>query len=256
MTAKKLKLLIAVPTYKRPEVVAKFFDYWKSYENDQVTLLYFVEPDQVKDYEAVIPRTYIVPTANNCLLSGQKTHIKEYAIANKYDWVLKLDDDVKAFRTRGKMKPETQQNIKDSLIKLVNYTADSVGAISIPYRNELFPNIEGLTYTKRNMRLQSSYLIRPELLYTMFNNVEDFAQTCYVHSKGYRIPRTGLFGQDLYSPVGLGAGGLNNDSRKKNTALETMELLTLFPGISTKEHPLIGFTPSISEYINTRYKDD
>lgn len=246
------KILVAVPTYNRHESLAKHWENWLPYNEDMFTLRYFVEPQQVDQYAEVIPKELIVPTANNIGLAGQKLHIKTYAEKNKYTWVLKLDDDIRRFSKRGKYTPERDKAIKSRIQQLMVKVPDGVGAISIPYRQELYPNIVDVPLTKRNMRLQSSYFIKPHLIDATYNYTEDFAQTLYVYKRGYYIPRTGLFAQDVSIPVGAGNGGLENPKRKALATQETMQLLLEYKGIGFKDDPDLGLTPDISRYINAK----
>ena len=248
-----LRLLIAIPSYSRPNECKKHFTFWSNYNDDNTDVIYFVEPRQYKEYKKAIPFAKIIKTKDNCLLNGQKLAIKNYAIKNKYIWVLKLDDDVSYFSSRGKRFEGRDEIIKLKIYRLLNSLKENIGALSIPYRNELYDNIYGVAVSKNNAKLQSSYFIRPLLIETKYNYVEDFAQSCFVIKNGYKCPRTGLFGQALSIRVAQpNSGGFANNNRKLLTTTETLKLISEYKNISYKDDPDLGLTPIISKYINPR----
>lgn len=82
-----LKILIAVPTYKRAGDVSTL----EMFDEEDVVL--FVDSQELKEYKKAYPRTKIVEYIGSQGLTPKLNFVLKYARKHKYDCIFKIDDD-------------------------------------------------------------------------------------------------------------------------------------------------------------------
>ncbi len=253
-----MKLLVAIPSKGRADTIFKRTLRWVTRAGFDVRI--FVEPSEIEAYRAgavdanyehyldIKPEQFISIRANDKGLGYAKGYIKRYAERNGYDLVFKLDDDVLRFTGRGKNKSDDEMIIQFSAMvgrcRWAFNRYPDVGAIGFPYRNELY---EPKEWSHINRRLQSSYIIRTELMQSGFNTFEDFAQYIYIRSLNKVTLRYGLMGIDA-ADVGANRGGLQLFDREKMQDDEIPKLREMYPALEFKrvQGKKWGFEPVLS----------
>lgn len=242
-----MKLLVAVPSKGRPKAIYKHTMRWLPRVGYDVKV--FCEPQEIAEYRANAADTnynnYVHVTddwfidigKNDAGLGYVKQFIREYALANGYELVFKMDDDVQRFNARGKNKPDDL--MVPDFINMVGTCRVTLGrypdvaAIGFGYRNELFENKQ---WVGINYRLQSCYLIRTEFIQSGYNTFEDFAQFIYIRANNKNTLRYGLLGIDA-ADVGKNKGGLQLFDRKAQALEEIDRLRAIYPAIEFKPVP-------------------
>lgn len=212
-----MKVLLAIPSKNRAEILSKYTLKWLLALPLELEWRVFVEPQDYEQYTKIVDPARLVQIADNDRgLSFSKGIIKLYAQEHGYDFVFKLDDDVRGFTDFRKTC--TPQETADLLVRVLGelevYFKEypKLGAVSFPYRNEMF--LDGLAQ-KKVKRLQTCYLVRTHLLYSnpRLKVFEDFANGLYVLTNGYSIVQWYRVGIDLGVEVGKGTGGLQSFDR-------------------------------------------
>lgn len=231
MENNKVKLLIAIPSKNRLEVLKKNALNWVGEVGYDFKI--FVEP-QDSQYDCLKNVVYL--KENNRGLGYSKSQIKEYAIANGYTHIFKVDDDVRGFTKFRQILKEDEmlEWIKKVIISSANAFADQrVGAIGFPYRFEMYEK-EGWTVTKR---LQTAYIVPTEFFHAdeKVSVFEDFAQGLTVLTKGRLILKYGMAGIDMGVGVGKGSGGHQSFDRKRQALSELDILRTIYPPLNFRK---------------------
>ena len=235
------KALIVVPTKGRIDKVGKHTLSWLI--NAPFDWILLVEPQEADLFryfykENVISHLLVLPK-NDMGLGYALKFIKNYAITKGYDLVWKIDDDISAWGewfNEEKRGTKARQHSAATFIRLVNdgiaifESNPSVGAISYPYRNELFKY--GCTLDKR---LQTAYAIRPELWEILEDrgNFEDFIASIGVWKSGHSILRYGHVGIDGLD-VGKTPGGFQCFERGNSSRITLEKLQVYWPDIVTR----------------------
>lgn len=241
-----MKILIAIPSKNRVETLAKCALPWVvmldevADLSDEIVWKVFVEPQDIEKYNTIIAMDKLVNIQdNNRGLGYAKNFIKNYAIENGYDLILKLDDDVKGFtkmRAGFKTPTEASENFAFLCNKIVPIFQDyaNLGAVAFPYNNELYEL--GSTFEKTK-RLQTTYFIRPELFAVdpAINVFEDFATGLNVLVKNKVLLKYKWAGQVLGVKVGGGTGGHQAYDRKEQAYKEIELLRKIYPPLKFRK---------------------
>ena len=164
-----MKVLLAIPSHNRPYDIEKRVLYWL--RNIDVDYKIFIEKDQEMYYVQTCGVENLVLTPNGSGLMGQVVEIGKYAKNNKYDLVLKMDDDMRFTKDKNK-KPDTFKVINKYISDAVNkFQSDNVGMITVSKPMEYrYSDKKGFVIRKKpvygNYFVRTEYLLRlkPELL--------------------------------------------------------------------------------------------
>lgn len=213
-----MRLLIAVPSKKRPEVFEKFAKpFINKFDCDKILVL---EKEDYNDYD--FDNKLMLEKSNQGLSYSLKA-IKKYAHENKYDLIFKIDDDVKTIGT-----------VWEDIDKIIApfETHIELGAISFPYRFQFYDKSDRL-FTHINKRLQTCYIIRTSC-YSIdqkaSNLFEDFYNFMMLRMQGYFTLYCAKHDIDC-KPVGEGKGGIQCFDRKELAIEAIREFKAIDPTI-------------------------
>jgi hypothetical protein len=123
-----MKVLIAIPSHQRPYDIEKRTGFWlKALKKTDWKV--FVESDQIKYYEQIIPKSNLISTPVGSGLIGQLIEIGNYASKNNYDLVMKMDDDMRLTKT-GLKKENTADFIEEMIEYMISQFDSNTGAIT------------------------------------------------------------------------------------------------------------------------------
>ena len=233
-----MRLLIAVPSKKRPQVFEKFTKQFISkFDCDKILVL---EKEDYNDYDF---ENKLMLEKSNQGLSYSLKAIKNYALENNYDLIFKIDDDVKSIGT-------VWEDI-DKLIKPFE-THLELGAICFPYRFQFY-DINKKLFTHVNKRLQTCYIIRTSCYFIdqkTSNLFEDFYNFMMLRKQGYFTLFCSRHGIDC-KPVGEGNGGIQCFDRKKLAVEAIREFKAIDPSIEviTKKDKSWYYEPKFTDKL-------
>lgn len=232
-----MKLLIAVPSKARPDLF-KERTYAMLTEYAEHDWLVFVEPQDYDAYvTAGIDRKHIYELeANNKGLGYAKDTIQRFALEHEYDYVFKMDDDVKGFGygTAHKIDPSNLPSLLRTVDKLVT-KEPKIDAIRLSGN---FDVAFDKTSVSKAFRVSCNYFIKPELLTGgKYTAIEDEYQSLILLRDGRNILRV-AFTQDM-TEIGKLDGGIqalaSGDERKIRQGHEFELLLKELPWLVLKE---------------------
>lgn len=253
-----MKLLVAIPSKGRSDTIFKRTLRWVVRTGFDVKV--FVEPQDIElyregardgnyqNYTDITDEHFIDIGENDKGLSYAKKFIKDYAIANGYDLVFRMDDDIMRFTGRGRNKPDDLMIIQFAEMvgkcRIAFGKYPDVAAIGFPYRNELF---EPKEWSLINGRLQTCYIIKPEYITEGFGSFDDFADYVNIRLQNKITLRYGLLGIDA-ADVGKTRGGLQMFDREELANADIIKLRELYPAIQFKpvKGKSWGFEPVLS----------
>ena len=205
-----MKVLIAIPSKGRPINIEKIT--MPFVERFNIDYKIFVEPQELHKYkfENVVPHE-----KDNIGLGGALVSIKNYAIKNRYDVILKVDDDVSAI---GSVEKDMEK-IYSAL------SIPKVSAICFPYSFEFYSKTERM-FSRENKRIQTAYFIKTERFRPNkeVSTFEDFYQFMQIINNN---EKTLFCSKHLIKckKVGTGEGGLQlfdrSEMAKKEIAIFT-----------------------------------
>lgn len=233
-----MKLLIAVPSKKRPEVFSAYTKpFIDKFNCDKILVL---EKEDADDYD--FDNKLILDKSNQGLSYSLKA-VKKYAQENNYDLIFKIDDDVK---TIGTVWEDIGQLIKpfEQFI--------SLGAITFPYKFQFYDKSEKL-FTHTNKRLQTCYIIRTSCYaidQKTSNLFEDFYNFMMLRKQGYFTLFCARHDIDC-KPVGKGKGGIQCFDRKQLAIEAIKEFKSIDPTIEviTKKDKIWYYEPKFTDKI-------
>lgn len=189
-----MKILIAIPSKARAYDLQKGILKWLPECNHDWKV--FVEPQDLVHYVTVLDKSKIVCISKNDKGMGFVINsIARYAIKFKYDLVFKIDDDFSGMVCKdiGNMKTGHSVKILDKFLNDVapDFQKDQkLGAVRISNsRNHLFEKMgKDRKYTHRNVPLYHGWIVRPEILEKVTENVltqDDSSTFLYMQEAGY-----------------------------------------------------------------------
>lgn len=224
-----MKILLAIPSKARAETLKKYTYQWLSLLSESVDWKIFVEPQDLGEYSGI--QNLVPLPENNQGLGYAKSFIKSYAERHGYDFIFKLDDDIRGFTDfRKKRTPiETRWFIEKNLplwLKCFENYKD-LGAIAFPYSFEMYER----KLWEPTKRVQTAYIVRTSMLYDNPNCsvFEDFATGLHIFVRGGRIMRYCMAGIDCGVKVGGGSGGHQSFDRRAKAELEVPILRSIYP---------------------------
>lgn len=230
------KVLIAVPSKARVETFQKYTWQWvKEFPDFRL----FVEPQDYEAY-AFIPgmdaSKIVSLSANNRGLAFAKESIYNYAKENEFDFIFKVDDDIKGwtdFRNRTDAqgtKTVFERMLHDCLKKFEEHR--EVKAIGFPYSFQMYHR-QSFSLTSR---LQTAYITRLNNFgwHEELNVFEDFWTGLKIRINGGVVLRYELAGMDLGVKVGGGKGGHQVFNRKEQAEREIGVLRRLYPALKVR----------------------
>lgn len=223
-----MKLLVALPSKNRPDVLRSNALSWV----DDLGFDYkiFIEPQDVEKYRLPKENIVILPE-NNRGYGFAKVCIKKYAQENGYDYIFKVDDDIKSWTDfRKVLNPvETALQIKKvvALIEKKFERYESLAGVSFPYSFQMFEHFS----FKKAKGVRTAYIFRTEEFYAdeRVSNFDDFAMSisAIVHNKF--ILTCGLTGMVMGVKVGGGKGGQQDFDRLEQSKKEVGVLREIYP---------------------------
>lgn len=230
-----MKLLIAIPSKNRVDILkANTLQWVKDVGVDWVV---FVEPQDIGTYASVLGENFFVLNANDKGLGYCKQAIKDYALANGYTHIFKLDDDIKGFTNyRTKLKgAEIPQYIAECLPILMDAfrVYPQVKAIAFPYSFEMYERKRWEVVK----RVQTAYIVETEsmLVDPAISVFEDFATGLDIISKGGLVLKFGLMGIDMGVKVGGGSGGHQSFDRAERARAEIEPMRKIYPPLKFRK---------------------
>lgn len=237
-----MKLLIAIPSRSRSELLEKCVLPWLLPclpGIGDASLAIFVEPQQHYEYSKVVDPTHLVD-----LPFSDKGNefacdwIGHYAVENKFDLVLKLDDDVRGFvqRFSARKNLEKSQTIFLDMIEDCRPMFEKeqrLGGIGYPYAHQMW---EVKKWLSVNSRLQTCYMVRASHMRTPYEHLqhwEDFYRFLRILNMNQLTLRYGLAGIEC-EPVGKTPGGCQDFDRASQAQKSMAYLNRMWPGIAWK----------------------
>jgi TET-associated glycosyltransferase-like protein len=233
---RKLKILLAVPSKARADVLAKYTYPWASLLPFELKI--FVEPQDKDKYYPKFPgNNVVVLLDSNKGLGYAKSCIKKYAETYGYDLIFKLDDDIQCFTDfRKRLKPE---QCAEFLTKLIPQFIESfekhpsLSAISFPYNFEMYDKFKFL----KTKRIQTAYIVRTEFFSVdpEISVFEDFAVGLNILAQGGKIMKYGMTGIECGVKVGGGEGGHQSFDRAQKALEEQVLLRKIYPPLGFRK---------------------
>lgn len=230
-----MKLLIAVPSKNRVEILKQNALKWLPTCGYDWAV--FVEPQDFEAYKDIVPKNILTLAENSRGLGYAKAFIKQYAKANGYTHIFKVDDDVRGFtKWRQNLSDEAHSLwFREFMQEITNSLQlhPVVKAVCFPYRFEM--------YEKRKWhlakRIQTAYIVETESLYVdpAISVFEDFATGLKIVVDGNAIMRYGLAGIKMGVKVGGGTGGHQSFDRYEQAMKEIEPLRKLYPALSFRK---------------------
>lgn len=250
-----MKLLVAVPSYKRPYDIEKETGFWLKQLKD-FEYRVFVEPQDYIYYRQTFPKKNIVKTENNCGLSGQCLHMKKYAQENGFDLIFKTDDDM-YFTRKSASKKNAGQVIETSLheIKEAFENFNELGGVNIAKPTTYLYNKKG-NWIAKQTGFYGSYVIRTEIYdmkkeYEVFNDL--LASLFCVNAGLDFLTYAGCY---EVSKIITNKGGLQSTNRAEISNKTFHAIKKDFPHVKEWENTRRDFVDlDISYYLNKYRKN-
>lgn len=156
-----MKLLIAIPSFSRPYSILKKCN-WLLEVSKNHDLKVFIEPRETIYYRQVLPDSLIETTNNENYICGQVYDISQYAIDNGYDWVFKIDDDMR-FKEYGTRVHEVAKVFDKHLCLLKDkLSKEGQGIASIDIGKAMsYIRSPRKGFVERRKPIYCSYIVRP-----------------------------------------------------------------------------------------------
>lgn len=158
-----MKILLAIPSYKRPYVIDKRTGYWLKQLKD-VDWKIFIRSEEFLYYSQVFDSKNLVEINVNSFRETINA-ISEYAIKNNYDIIHKVDDDM-SFKRIGKSKKENCAEVYQELYSeiLEKFKEDgSIGAISVcKPMYHVMAKMRG--FQRKNKAIYGNFFIKPKYM--------------------------------------------------------------------------------------------
>lgn len=232
-----MKVLIAIPSKKRAEVLKKNALVWLIHI-ESVDWKVFIEKEDFLDYARILPADkLVILEETNQGLGYAKTIIKNYALNNGYDFIFKVDDDIKGWTDfRKTLEPKESAEKCEGFVKIITQymkETPAIGAVSFPYSFQMFSQFD----YKKTKRVQTAYITNVEDFYAdpKVSVFEDFAVGLSVMVKGKMVLYYGESGISMGVKVGGGEGGHQSFDRQERAMKEIEELRKIYPPLAFRK---------------------
>ena len=234
-----MKVLIAVPTYKRPYVLKKRVLYWLNEITEADVKVFCCKSEQIYYEQVCGGMTEVGATQSGSDgLIKQLMFIQKYAVDNGYDIVWKVDDKMR-FKKQG-VKMHDSSTYINKLIKTVkqrfkkNKDLDLVTVCKpLDYRYSK----EKTGFKKRNTVCAGNYFVRSKRM--MFNKnvfaLDELQLYLHLTSTGTKTMET-CFDMYMDNPMGQFQGGLQFFDRLKLSQETYKYLVKQYPLLKLKEN--------------------
>lgn len=247
-----MKILLAVPSKKRADVLAKNTLTWLKLVGEDYAI--FVEPDEIIDYTKVGADRLVDIKAKDKGMAYVKNFIAEYAKAGGYDLVFKLDDDIRGF-THWREKLKTPEEVASRVRYIIGEAGrqfnkyDRVKAIAFPYSFQMFNKFEWA----KTSRIQTAYIVRTDSIHPSpeVSVFEDFYTGIKIILTGGMILKYGESGIDMGVGVGKGKGGHQSFDRDAQALKEIEVIKRLYPPLKVKR--VTGKNWSVEPVLDIKY---
>lgn len=231
------KILLAIPSKNRVRTLQHFTFPWIN-ETTVGDIKIFVEPQDYEKYEARFLESMLVSLSENDQgLGFAKEEIKRYAISGGYDYIFKIDDDIRGFMDfRKNLKlPEAKALFFDQMTTYLVKTLEKhekLKCICFPYDFELYEKQEW----EKTRRVMSAYLCKTEAFHAdrRLSVFEDWGQGISILANNGEVLKYGLTGQDMGVEVGKGTGGHQDFDRAAKALQEVAILREIYPPLKFK----------------------
>lgn len=228
-----MKILIAIPSKDRVDIFKRNAWQWLIYTGLEYKV--FIEPQDQEKYKGLVD--IVIMDKNNQGLGYAKQCIKQYAQQNGYDFIFKVDDDVRGFTNyRKKLPPQEAgqwlaQVIED--IKQAFEQYPEIKAVGFPYSFEMYEK----KHWEVTKRLQTAYIVRTQDFHVNpgISVFEDFAAALSIIAGGGIVMRYGLAGIDMGVKVGGGTGGHQSFDRFEQAKKELDLLRKIYPPLNFRK---------------------
>jgi len=230
-----MKILAAVPTYKRPYIFEKrAWYYLKNLKNCDVKV--FCDKKEYKYYKQVAGDCVVVGADQgkpNGLIS-QLNFIGNYAVKNNYDVVWKVDDKLTLHKSSIKKK-DIVRHIDQYLVsikKQFNLGADAIGTCKA--REYLHSSKKG--FSPRYKPFDASYFVRSN--YLSLDEKVFSMDELQLYLKLAVLNKLNVFTcYEIYidNPMGKYKGGLQLFDRLKESKASISQLFKTYPEIKYKD---------------------
>lgn len=231
------KTLIYIPTKNRVEILKKNTFPWVLLVK-HADVCFTIEPQDMDQYSFLPPENVLPLEENDQGLGYANEVVKRFAGEKGYEYIFKIDDDVKGF-TQWRKVLATSEEIAEHVDAVIEEAENSfkehenLKAITFPYSFQLFEE-KDWELTKR---VQTAYIVRTGDYYATkdLSVFEDFAVGISILVKGGKIALNTRVGIDLGVPVGGGTGGHQSFDRYKRSVEDAFKLRKLYPPLRFKK---------------------
>ena len=231
-----MKILIAVPTYKRPYVLEKRAWYFlKDLKNADVKI--FCDEDEEIYYEQVAG-DHVVAGAKQGRPNGliaQLNYIGKYAVDNGYDIVWKVDDK-QMMHKGGVRKKDIGPQVDEYLLNIIDKFKEGADAIGTSKAMEYLHSDKG-GYKPRYTPFSASYFVRAEhlVLDEEIFSMDELQMYLHLAVKGSTNVYTSY---EMYidCPMGKFDGGLQMFNRLEESEKCLDYIMKKYPEIKPKEN--------------------
>lgn len=229
------EVLIAIPSKARYDRIMKYTGKWIL--NSPFDWRVFVEPDEIPLYAKVIPIRHLISIKHcNLGLAYSMNKIGEYARYHGYKYILKIDDDCKAFECY----PDngTVENLKALLAEIITdmEANPQIGGVRfIQKRFWLYRKKDQKKYTHQNKPLWGISLYRTlsyPFLPTQCRQFTDTIHSLYMWRDNWITLTYGKVGVDVLQNAGKGG---DHCFDRKLDAYNTINYL------KSNDFPLVDF---------------
>lgn len=225
-----MKVLLAIPSYKRPYEIEKRAGYWLK-QLQGIDWKIFIREEEYIYYSQVFSSDNLVEIkATN--FRETINAIGEYALANGYELVHKVDDDM-SFKKLGSAKKTDCAKVYTDLLKDVvkefSENKDLYGVSVAKPMNHI--RNKNTLFTRHNKALYGNYFLRPEImnLPVGIELFDDIYFTLLILNTGKTTMTYTLAYEDAI--ILKNSGGLQSINRNEASKRTIVELQKIYPQV-------------------------
>lgn len=211
------KVLIAIPSKRRAEIFYSNTYQWAPRLPMSIEVVVFLEREDMEAYQNITLNKVTLPKSNQGL-GYAKEQIKAYAERGGFEYIFKVDDDIKGWTDfRQRLDPIDSAAAIRSVIETCVAEMEAhpeIAGVSFPYAFQMFEPYR----FKKSKRVQTCYIFRTKDFHAnqAISVHEDFAQGLDSIVKGKVVLCYGMTGMVL----GVKVGGDKGDSTGGHQALD------------------------------------
>lgn len=213
----------------------------------EINYVMSLEKTDIAKYTKINPKlNHIVLEENNKGLGYSLTKLKEYAVANGFKYIFKIDDDIRLFASHSGKKSDAIPNFTLLMKELTYFLNKGADGVAYKYQDGLFNKNDA--YSGLSPVFKTCYCIKVEYWHPRadISTFEDFYATLVFRSLGGRGLTSAKFGIstcDNGKHIGVLEGGLQLFDRKSLAAKEIEIFKKLGCGVKYKPDSAWGQEP-------------